>query len=318
VASDLDVLLRQVADPSALPWNQETYDLALARTLSGADRTKYVAKLMANARQGDARAILTLGNLGAREAVAQLAADATSDKPWAFTARRGLVLLGHGEDVVHEIARDAKTNDNKLARLAAVMDLVTIGGSVAIVALDGAIADADYVVRAKAWDGLVALLGLEKYLLGPDGKRQKTTHLELMRDLLLSEIAALVTIGVDETRKITRQVTAGAAPDTLGLAWIPDPDPDLSNRIVAAIVDADAAFPVDDIATLTGVPRRWAEAAIALRLEQTPLDMRLPEALARLFATWTVPALEEVAAKPATSPEGKTRIELAISALRAS
>jgi hypothetical protein len=318
MASDLDELLRQLADPSRLAWNDETYNLARARTLSAGDRTKYLAKLTSNARQGDARAILTLGHLQATEVVPQLLADSESGQPWGLAARRALTLLGHGADVVAQIAEDATHSEYKLARLAAVMDLATIGGPVAIAALDRAIADVDYVVRVRAWDGLVAQLDLERFLVGPDGKRQKTTLLELLRDLLLSELAAFVTMGVDETRAITRAVAAGTSPDTLDLAWIPDPDPDLSNRILAAIVDPEAAFPIDDIAKLSGVPKRWAEAAIALRLEQTPLDVRLPDALARLFATWTVPALEEVAAKPETSPEQRARIESALSSLRAS
>jgi hypothetical protein len=139
-----------------------------------------------------------------------------------------------------------------------------------------------------------------------------------MRDFLFSELNAFVTMGVDETRAITRQVAAGIDPATLDLAWIPDPDPDLSNRILAAIVDPEVAFPIDDIAKQSGVPRRWSESAMALRLEQTPLDLRIPDALARLFATWTAPALEEAAAKAATSAEARTRIERAVSALHAS
>jgi len=318
MASDLDDLLRQLTDPSRLAWNDETYNLALARTLSAGDRTKYLAKLTSNARLGDARAILTLGHLQATEVVPQLLADSESGQPWALAARRALTLLGHGAEVVDQIAEDATRSEYKLARLAAVMDLATIGGPLAIAALDLAIADVDYVVRVRAWDGLVGQLGLERFLVGPDGKRQKTTLLELLRDLLLSELAAFVAMGVDETRAITRQVAAGTSPDTLDLAWIPDPDPDLSNRILAAIVEPGAAFPIADIAKLAGVPRRWAEAAIALRLEQTPLDVRLPDALAHLFATWTVPALEEVAAKRETSPEQRARIESALSSLRAS
>ena len=316
MAGDLDELLTQVADQADLAWNDETYDLALARSLSVDDRATYVVALMSNARQGDARAILTLGHLQAEAALPQLRTDGNSDKPWALVARRALTILGHGDEVVDRIAQDAARGDTKMARLAAVKDLITIGGPVALASLDQALADPEYVVRATAWDGLIARLDLERWLVGPDGKRQKTTHLELMHDFLLCELNAVVAMGAHETRAITRAVAAGIDPATLDLAWIPDPDPDLSNRILAAIVDPEVGFPIDDIAKLSGVPRRWAEAALALRLEQTPLDLRLPDALARLVATWTVPALEEVAAKAATSPEARTRIELAITTLQ--
>ena len=68
MAGDLDELLTQVADQADLAWNDETYDLALARSLSVDDRATYVVALMSNARQGDARAILTLGHLQAEAA----------------------------------------------------------------------------------------------------------------------------------------------------------------------------------------------------------------------------------------------------------
>lgn len=53
--SALDQLLQQLADPSTLAWNEETYELALSITLDGADRATYVAKLVATAEQGDMR-----------------------------------------------------------------------------------------------------------------------------------------------------------------------------------------------------------------------------------------------------------------------
>lgn len=213
----LDQLLHQMSDQSGLAWNEETYDLALASGLSDADRSTYVTKLIETARQGDTHAILTLGNLQAVEALSVLQAAAKSKDPWAPTARRALVLLGHGAEVV------------------------------------------------------------------------------------------------DEMRAITTPLAAGADPASLGLAWIPDPAPDVSNRILQAIVDPDAAFPVDEIAQLTGVPRRWAEALIAMRLDQEDPDPRAPEALVRLSATWTLPVLEEVAQSAAISPELSGKLTQAVS-----
>ncbi len=61
-------LLQQLADPSGIAWNEETYDLALASSLDGSDRASYVAKLIENAGQGDTHAILTLGHMQATEA----------------------------------------------------------------------------------------------------------------------------------------------------------------------------------------------------------------------------------------------------------
>src|SRR5678816_3507979 len=66
--SALEQLLQQLADPSGIAWNEETYDLALANTLVGQERAEYVAKLIENAGQGDTHAILTLGHMQVEEA----------------------------------------------------------------------------------------------------------------------------------------------------------------------------------------------------------------------------------------------------------
>lgn len=315
--SDLDQLLRQLADPSQLPWNEETYDLALARGLTGGDRATYIARLIDTARQGDTHAILTLGHLQAGEALALLQADGTSGKPWAPTARRALTLLGHGAEVVDQIAHDASHAPAKMARVAAVMDLPKIGGPVARAALEQALADEDSAVRMLAWNGLVALFDLDRWLRGPDGQHHKTTQLELIKDLLASDLAAFVRIGVDDMRAITGPLAAGADPASLGLTWIGDPAPDTTSAIMAALFDPDAAYPIAEIAKLTGVPRRWAEASLALRLDQAEPDPRIPDALVQLSATWTAPVLDEVARSPSISDELRGKLAAAAAAMRA-
>ncbi|HEY0195403.1 MAG TPA: hypothetical protein VGC42_30015 [Kofleriaceae bacterium] len=315
--SDLDQLLQQLADPAQLPWNQETYDLALARGLSEADRATFVAQLMDSAKLGDTHAILTLGHLHATEALPQLKADAMGAQPWASTARRALTLLGDGGGVVDRIAHDAVHAPAKMARVAAVLDLAKIGGPIAIEALEDALGDTDSAVRMLAWNGLVALLDLDKWLRGPDGKHAKTTHLELIKDFLACDLAAFVRMGVDEMRAITGPLAAGADPVALGLTWIGDPAPELSREIMAAIVDPDAAYPVAGIAQLTGVPRRWAEASLAIRLDMPEPDPRVPAALVQLKARWTAPVLTELAGSPTISAELRGQLTAAAAALRA-
>lgn len=313
--SPLDLLLHQLTDPWGLAWSDETYDLALARDLVGAEQATFVTALVANGRRGDTRAILTLAHLGAAEAVPFLDEAARSQASWAATARRALVVLGRGAGVVEAIAHDAVHAPTMMARVAAVMALPTIGGATAIAALDQALDDAAYEVRMLAWDGLVAVFGLEPWLRSPDGRRTKSTRLELLRDLLACELPALVRIGVDELRALTRQLATGVSPAALDLAWTANPAPEVSQRIVAAMVDPDAAYPVDEIAALTGIARRWAEAGIAMRLEQAPPDPRAPDALVRLGATWTVPALEEVATSAAISSTMRATLRRSIDAL---
>src|SRR5262245_34241543 len=124
--SSLESLLHQIANPSELGWKDETYDLALAAGLSAADRQVFVARLIDAAHAGDPRAILTLGHLNAAEALPLLQALAAGAEPSAAMARRALVLVGRGAEVVGAIARDAVHAPAKMARVAAVMDLPKI------------------------------------------------------------------------------------------------------------------------------------------------------------------------------------------------
>lgn len=291
--SDLERLLQQMSDPSSLSWKEETYDLALARGLEPRDRAAYVAKLIDAAKQGDTRAILTLGNLKATEALPVLETDAKSSEPWAGIARRALVLLGKGADVLTEIAHDAVSSESKMARVAAIMDLPKIGGSTAIFALQQALLDEDSDVRMIAWDALIDTLGLTKRLQNPEGKKELTTDVEVMSVLLASEIQALVKLGATGMRDVVRRLADGATPQQLGIAWRPMPAPEVFSKLRKTLYHPDVPFPLDDIKPLTGTARHLAEAMIVLRLEEW--DERVPDALVELDATWTAPALEELA-----------------------
>jgi hypothetical protein len=132
--------------------------------------------------------------------------------------------------------------------------------------------------------------------------------------LLSSDIAAFAKMGRDEMRDLTRRLRSGASPQSLGIGWTPNPAPELFNRLRLALFDLDAGYPVDEVAQLTGVDRRWAEMMIALRLETH--DPRVPDALSRLAAAWTVPALEEVAASATTPPQLREQLIRSIGTLR--
>ncbi len=316
MSAELDQLLHQMANLSEIAWSEETYDLGLARGLSAADRTTFVAKLKETARHGDTRAILTLAHLHATDTLPMIRATAHSQEPWAQTARRALVILGHGAEVAQEIANDAVHGPAKMGRVAAVLDLPKIGGAVAIAALEQALADDENAVRLLAWDGLVEVLALKHLLQNPQGKRDMSTALEIARALLGSELPAFVKLGVAEMRALTGRLRAGVTPLSLGIAWAANPAPELFTKLRLALFEANAAFPVDEIAALTGVPRRLAEMMIAMRLENQ--DPRVPEALVQLDAVWTAPALDEVPSMPATPPELAAQLAESAHTLRAS
>ena len=251
----LETLLQQLADPSGIAWNEETYDLALASTLTREERGTYVAKLIEQAGQGDTHAILTLGHLQVQEALPVLRVDAGGTAPWAATSRRALALMGHGEEVIDAIVDDALHGKARMGRVAAVMALPMIGGPKAIEALGKALSDPDSSVRMIAWNGLVAALGLDSLMRSPEGKLEKTTRLELFKDLLASDLASMVRVGAEGMRASLAMFAAGVSPMTLAFTYQPDPAPEVSDAIVQAIVDRDLGYPVDEIAKLKGVAR---------------------------------------------------------------
>lgn len=314
--SSLDLLLKQIDDPSELSWKEETYDLALAAGLNAQERTTFVSRLIDAARVGDSRAVLTLGHIGAAETLPALLPLAKAKDPLALTARRAVVLLGHGDEVIDEIAHDAVHSSAKMARVAAVMDLAKVGGPKALDALEQALGDSEYEVRELAWQGLVALFGLDPLLRSPEGKRELMTHFELLSVWLGSQLAALQKLGRDGLHELTAKLRAGASPASLGIKWLANPAPDTFQKIRLALFDSDAPYPVDEIKKLSGSPRQWAETMILLRLEHG--DARVPDAMVSLGAEWTVPVLDEVAKSPSTASDLSSALKESIRALQAS
>jgi hypothetical protein len=100
---------------------------------------------------------------------------------------------GHAHLVAFGNARrlqQVKRERRRLLGVAAVLDLPKIGGAIAIAALPQALPDADHTVRPLAWDGRIEGVGLLPLLRGPEGASELSTHVELLRVLLGSDLAA--------------------------------------------------------------------------------------------------------------------------------
>jgi HEAT repeat protein len=309
----LERLLQQLSDPSDLSWKDETYDLMDAKALSSADRSMYVAKLIEHAEKGDVLAIMTLGHLRANEALPTLEAAAKSGNAWAPSARRALVLLGKGASVLTRIADDAIHAPSKMQRVAAILDLPKIGGPIAIAALEQALLDTENDVRGIAWDALVDALGLAKRIANPEGSREITTDIEVMRVLLGSQISSLVKIGASGMQSVVRRLATGTTPQQLGIAWRPRTAEDVFENLRESMYEPDVPYKIDELSTLKGPERFLAETMIVLRLQNG--DERVPDILVKLGAAWTVPALEELASSPATPSELQTKLANAARAL---
>ena len=171
-------------------------------------------------------------------------------------------------------------------------------------------------MRVFAWEKLVEALGLTRRIQNPDGRFEQTTEIEVMSVLLASELAPFARLGADGMRQTLRRLAGGATAQQLGIAWRPNPAPELFARLRAALLDPDGAIPTDEIASLTGAPRPFAEAMIALRLEAH--DARVPAALVGLDAAWLAPALDELAVSPELPAELRAALAHAVGELRAS
>jgi hypothetical protein len=233
-----------------------TYDVELAKRLSADERAIYITRLMDAVQDEDYLAVLTLGYLKANEALPMLLALAKSDEPTASTARRALVALGRGADVIAEIANDAVNASLSVERFAAVIDLPKVGGPTALFALQQALLDEDAEVRVVAWDGLIEVLGLTKRLKSPDGIRELTTEVEVLRVLLGATRMELVRVGAAGMREVARRLAAGATPQQLGIAWRPRTDQDVFDRLRDGVFDNALPFPVEEIAKLVGSQRK--------------------------------------------------------------
>jgi hypothetical protein len=309
---DLDALFAQLDDPSDIAWNEETYDLARARSLDATERDAYVARLVKHIDEGDTRAMLTLAELNATQAIDPLLRISAAQGPVSAMARRALVQLGRGQDVVGDVANDAMRGASRTVRAAAVINLGRIGGATALGALDACLEDSDAIVRQLACDNLVQAFGLHKYTLNQSGERELRTPLERMKLLLGSDLSALVKIGADELRGAIQKLQSGQTPEQAGLGWSETMPAALRAAIAPALVDDTVPLPVDELAKVTGPDRKWAEALIAIALQRQ--DPRAPEALAKLGATWTLPALD---AATATADSGSQFYRMADNARRA-
>jgi hypothetical protein len=185
-----------------------------------------------------------------------------------------------------------------------------------IAALKEQLTHEHYALRFGAWDGLVAAFGLESVVRAPPGQQGKGSYMELLKDFLASDCTAFVRMGAAEICGILDKLAAGATPESLEIEWRPDPRPAVSERMVEALLDPQRAYPVEEILTLTDIPRRWAEASLALFAEKN--DTRAVEALVQLDAVWTLPILEELAESSSVPADLREQLKLAVRDLRAS
>nr|MBA3462812.1 hypothetical protein [Deltaproteobacteria bacterium] len=111
------------------------------------------------------------------------------------------------------------------------------------------------------------------------------------------------------------RLAGGATPQQLGIAWRSRAaTEDIFENLRESMYE-DAPYQIEELATLRGPERFLAETMIVLRLQKR--DERVPDALVKLGAAWTVPALEELTTSPTMSPALQTKLTDAARALAA-
>lgn len=286
----LDQLLQQLVDPEKVHFADEAYDLALARGLSGPERDLYVGRLVDAGREGDGRAILTLGYIQAVETLPALVALAKTSDPLAPYARRAVGMMGKGAEIAAELVLNVLGAPRTTDRIESIKLLAEIDAPLVRPTLEHAIGDVDWSVRSAAWEALVTVYGLRPLIAGPDGQRASTTHLELGNALLASDIEPFARMGIQELQWVFRRLDAGVTPAALGIAYVAE-QPGVFDALRSVLFDEDQPFPLAEIAQLTGISRRYAELMVAMRLEHE--DRRAAPALLELGALWTLPGLVE-------------------------
>ena len=267
---------------------EETYDLARISDLDGNERTAYVAALVDHAEHGDGRAIMTIAEMGATEAVPRLERLAKQATPNGAIARRALMRLGAGTNVAAAVGADA-SQGGFAQRFGAVMDLARVGGADALAAVERALADPDSVVRSRAFQSLLSLLGIERFAQDSAGEVELRSPLRRLALLLSSDLPPLQKLGADALRAIASQLVAGKRPAEVGIEYHSETPADFAERFGGAVYDADRPLVLDEVRPLVGHDRAWAETILAVGLERK--DPRIPTALADLGAAWTLPAM---------------------------
>jgi hypothetical protein len=311
-STSLRELLEELHDKAG---SDETYDLALARSLDAGEGAAYAQALDAAIKSGDDRAALTAGSLGYASAIPTLKSLAGDPGSFGLAVRRALTTLGEGAFVVDGLVKDLQA-PGKIHRFAAAMALAKAGRPKNPVATEGlieALNDADDLVRTRAFESLLAVLDVEKYAQNAAGDDVELRSPLRRLDLLLgSALQSLREPARRELEQIARGLLAGDTPEQVGIVYTSTTAPDFRIRLGRSLfVNTD--MPLDEALAAGPADRKWAEALIAKALERGVV--RAPGALATLGATWTVPALQEAAALPDADEAFRQEAEKAISQL---
>ncbi|MEA5420032.1 hypothetical protein VB712_12445 [Spirulina sp. CCNP1310] len=267
---------------------QDSYDLVGWSEWSAAEQEEALQALRAAALGGDARALVTLGQLGDRPSLDVVRSQTTHPSPWVrFSAQRALVALGESPA---ELA-DVLASGSSLLRFGAVMALAEAEGPEATAGLLGAVLDPDSLVRSQALDGLIERYHLIPFTQNATGQTLLESPLKTLNLQLMADLAPLWQRAAWEVQRLFEAIASGADPEALGLRYQQTGPDDFRAQVRTTLFEEDCPFDVALISPVTGHDRTWAETFLALQLAPHLRNIRAVQALADLNTQWLIPTL---------------------------
>ena len=239
-------------------------------------------------RAGDIRAIETALAAGYADLTPAVTSQLDAPHPAVREAvARALTRLTGASDMIARVIANLRSANTDM-RINAAQELARTRTVAARLALREALSDAESIVRAHAWAGLLEQLDLAAL------KAVRHSPLGVLTVQLYTELPSVRLAAAAEASAILQQIEAGASPADLGLAGTGADDPPALAPFIASL---DSDYPAIDVAAifmLDAPHRAWANAIVAAALERR--DARAITARLALDAHWAVPALLDAAA----------------------
>jgi hypothetical protein len=268
-----------------------TYALGPFQALRGDERITAEDLLIARARQGDLRAVETLGLGGVTRALAVLERlSSASNNLGSAAARAVLALMGPDPAATTRVAEGVRTGSRVHSALAAY-ELRTAEGADATRGLLEALGHPFVPTRANAILGLKTKMGLEP-LIDP-----KQSPLWVLMQDVTTELPSVWKPAARRLREVLEALLGGASPQDLGLIYERASRPEDIDEIWTP---NDVGFDFDALLGLRGHDLVWAKSYLFSRLDLR--DDRAPEAMVVLGMVEALPALRKVA--PAADARG--------------
>lgn len=216
MSSALEALLQELKE--GISPRRGSYSYELLDSMDGSEQERVLSELMRMARERDAPAVTTLGELRYAPAVPILREVASGGRS-SLEARRALHLLGHGNELLEYLRNDLDSS-SMITRFSAVDLLGESSGDESTSLLQEALSDTDARVRLLAYEKLVGRLGLQPFQMAA-GESYEEVRSPLMRlsYQLGRDLVSVYGEAATRIRSLVQGLQSGRTPHELNLAF---------------------------------------------------------------------------------------------------